>query len=150
MVVEGEAVVLAVAVVGDFVVVIGAAVAVKSVEEDASAAGYMSMGMVSWSKDTSMACHSHYRMAAEHQGYCTVPAGEFVHADTAAGVDNAGIDRDQVVGSSSPRETDDTRINRVWSRTRGMVSAGVEPRVGPDKLQGGQLISFGCVALRLY
>ena len=52
-------------------------------------------------------------MAAEHQGYCTVPAGEFAHADTVAAVDNAGIGRDQVVGSSLPRETNNTRINRV-------------------------------------
>lgn len=52
-------------------------------------------------------------MGAEDRHYCTVSAGEFARVDTAAAVDNAGIGRDQVVGSSSPRDTDDTRINRV-------------------------------------
>lgn len=131
IVVEGEVVVLAVvalavAVVGEPVVVNGAAAAGEFVAEDAFAAAavvavvvavaveYMSMGMniLSWSKDTLLACHS-YRMGAEERHYCTVSAGGFARVDTAVAVDNAGIGRDQVVGSSSPRDTDDTRINRV-------------------------------------
>lgn len=52
-------------------------------------------------------------MGAEDRHYCTVSAGGFARVDTAAAVYNAGIGRDQVVGSSSPRDTDDTRINRV-------------------------------------
>jgi hypothetical protein len=52
-------------------------------------------------------------MGAEERHYCTVSAGGFARVDTAAAVDNAGIGRDQVVGSSSPRETDNTSINRV-------------------------------------
>lgn len=77
-------------------------------------------------------------MGAEERHYCTVSAGGFARVDTAVAVDNAGIRRGQVVGSSSPRETDNTRINRVSSRTREMMS--VDLRVGPEKLQGGQLI----------
>lgn len=52
-------------------------------------------------------------MGAEERHYCTVSAGGFARVDTAVAVDNAGIRRGQVVGSSSPRETDNTRIIRV-------------------------------------
>lgn len=130
IVVEGEVVVLAVvalavAVVGEPVVVNGAAAAGEFAAEGAFAAAavavvvavaveYMSMDMntVSWPKDTLLACHN-YRMGVEDRHYCTVSAGGFARVDTAAAVDNAGIGLDQVVGSSSPRDMDDTRINRV-------------------------------------
>jgi hypothetical protein len=117
------AVVLAAAVVGELVVVIGAAAAGESAEEDASVAAAaaavecMLMGtkdMVSWPKDTLLVCHRHRMGAAEDGHYCIVSAGEFARVDMAAAVDNAGIGRNQVVGSSSPRETDNTRMNRVW------------------------------------
>lgn len=115
------AAVLSAAVVGELVV-IGAAAAGESVEEDASAAAVtvavecMLMGMkdmVSWPKDTLLVCHRHRMGAAEDGHYCIVSAGEFARVDTVAVVDNAGIGRNQVVGSSSPRETDNTRMNRV-------------------------------------
>ena len=107
------AVVLAAAVVGELVVVIGAAAAGGFAEEDASAAAVsaavvcMLMGMkdmVSSPKGTLLVCHRHRMGAAEDGHYFIVSAGVFARVDRVAAVDNAGIGRNQVVGSSSPRE----------------------------------------------
>jgi hypothetical protein len=117
-VVEGAAVVLVEALVGWFAVIVGAA-AVGEFAEDASVVaaaatvGYTSMGMkdmASCPEGTFLVCHSHRMEMAEKRHYCTVLAGGFARADTAAAANNEDIGRNQAVGSSSPRETDRTHI----------------------------------------
>lgn len=119
---EEEAEVLVVVVVGEPVVVIEAAAAGEFAEEDGTVvAATVAVGcmptdmkdMASWPKDTILACHNHRMGVAEDRHYCRVSAVGFARVDTAVVVDNAGIGRNQVVESSSPRETNRTHITRV-------------------------------------
>lgn len=112
---EGEVVVLVAAVVGWLAVVIEAGVVGEFEAEDATvgvaveAVAYRlkdTVDTTSWPRDTCSLCHSHRMGMAEDRHYCTVSAGGFARAGTAVAVYNAGTGRTQVVGSSSPRDTD--------------------------------------------
>jgi hypothetical protein len=88
----------------------------------------------SWPRNTCLACHSHRMERAEDRHYCTVSAGAFAPAGTAAAVYNAGTGLTQVVGSSSPRDTDKSHTTRVYlNPTRDDDDFS---RFGPDKPPG--------------